>query len=83
VKRFNSKELIAIGGGNESWSNTHFEQYFSGDILDGLENGIYFEHFAPTNHMIIKKNCVVGGSYGSLLILGHMSRDFNHFYNSI
>lgn len=83
VKNFNHKELISVANSNEEWSERNFASYFNGDIIDSNEDGIYFEHFAPKDHMVIKRDCIVENTRGSLLILGHMSRDFNHFYSSI
>lgn len=83
VVRFNQRELISFSDANESWSDNHFGHYYDGDILDSLEDGICYEHFAPKDHMVIKSGCSVDGVQGSMLIVGHMSRDFNHFLSSI
>ncbi len=83
VGRYNQRELLSVAHSSEAWGDAHFESYFNGSVLDTMENGIYFEHFAPKDHMVIKRNCMVDGIYGSLVVLGHMSRDFNNFYRSI
>ncbi len=83
VTTYNIEELISISKENSVWSEKHFNEFFTGEVINKLDDGIYFEHFAPKDHMIIKKCGFLGEIPISILILGHMSRDFNRFLNSI
>lgn len=80
---YNNNELISFSRDNQEWGDTHFKEFFTGDIINRVEDGIYFEHYAPKDHMIVKKSGFIGDIPISIMVVGHMSRDFNRFFSSI
>jgi len=83
IKTFNTKELICLTNQNKSWSKSNFESFFDGSIINILNDGVYFEHFVPKDYLLVKTKVFLGEKPMSMLALGHISRDFGRFFNSL
>lgn len=82
LQTFNSQELISLAHENKTWANRHFKRFFDGTAIVAMSDGALFEELAPKDHLIVKLPVKVQGKPMSLMTLGHMSRDFNSFFNS-
>ncbi|MGP1561201.1 MAG: hypothetical protein ACTTIC_03835 [Helicobacteraceae bacterium] len=80
---FNDEALLCLANKDKNWGKSHFAEFFDGSVINTLNYGVYFEHCVPKDHLLVKTRVFQGEKPMSLLALGHMSRDFNGFFNSL
>ena len=78
----NSKPMI------EMLSNYDFEENFiskflNGEILDNLEQKLYFENLLPVGFLGACHYCSIDSRSAKMLIIGQLSTDYIYFYNNL
>lgn len=78
----NIKPLIEILNGY-GFEENEIKAFLNGNILDKLNERLYFEELLPTGFLGACHLCKVENKDAKILIIGAMSVDFIYFYNNL
>lgn len=79
---YNTKEFFSLAlryNFNESTINS----FLKGQVLDSIEEGLYFDEIVPEGYIGICHNCVIGNTETKMLVVGELPKDYEFFYNKI
>ena len=79
---FNYKEFLNLA------LSYHFDEltinkFLKGQILDNLEEGLYFENFLPIGYIGICHYCKIDNEDVKMLVIGQLPKDYEYFYEKI
>lgn len=58
-------------------------KFLTGEILNDLDEGIYFENLLPPGYIGINHSTSIEGNDVNLFVMGHLSKDYEYFYKGI
>jgi heat-inducible transcriptional repressor len=58
-------------------------KFLTGEILNDLADGIYFEDLLPSGYIGINRSTSIKGDDVNLFVVGHLSKDYEYFYKGI
>ncbi len=58
-------------------------KFLTGEILNNLQDGIYYEQLLPDGFIGINHSTKVRGTDINMLVVGHLSKDYEYFYKGI
>ncbi|NWF67080.1 MAG: hypothetical protein HXX81_06390 [Campylobacterales bacterium] len=82
VERSKLDELVNIYT-NFNMKQDNFSDAIDGELIDKLQDGIYFNLYADNGYMMIKQNAIIEDEFAKLLIVGTIYRDFEQFFEII
>lgn len=74
-----NREVVNMYSQNEITENL-FLECINGDIIDRFENGL---NFINDNYLSIKQDALIEKKRAKFLSIGHISRDFESFFNQV
>jgi len=78
----NIKSFLSLCS-NSDISEESMNMFFKGDIMDELDEGIYFDEYLPKQYMAIVNNCSSDQCDSKMIVVGDMLRDYKYLYNKI
>ncbi len=79
---YNYKEFLNLAL-NYNFDEITINRFLKGQILDGLEEGLYFEDLLPDDYIGICHYCRIDNEYVKVLVIGELAKDYEYFYNKI
>ena len=79
---YNTKEFFSLAL-SYNYDERNINHFLKGEILDSLEEGLYFDRIVPEGYIAICHKCMVGQTEAKMLVVGELSKDYEYFYNKI
>lgn len=79
---FNYKEFLSIAL-NYNFDEYTINRFLKGQILDDLNEGLYFEKLLPQDYVGICNYCKVDTQDVKMLVIGELAKDYEYFYKKI
>ena len=58
-------------------------KFLNGEILNNIEQGLYFEDLLPSGYIGICHNTTIDDTNVDMLVVGNLSKDYEYFYKGI
>lgn len=65
------------------FSEMQIHQFLNGEIVDGIQNGLFFEELLPTGYMALSHKSSINNQECNVLIIGSIATDYLYFYNNL
>lgn len=79
---FNYKEFLNLALSYD-FDELTINSFLKGEILDQIEEGLYFEEFLPVNYIGICHYCKINNEDVKMLVIGELPKDYEYFYRKI
>lgn len=79
---YNTKEFFALAL-KYNFDENSINSFLKGQVLDSIEEGLYFDGIVPEGYLGICHHCKVGNTDTKMLVVGELSKDYEYFYNKI
>ncbi len=79
---YNTKEFFALAL-KYNFDEKSINSFLKGEVLDSINEGLYFDNIVPEGYIGICHNCKVGNTDTKMLVVGELSKDYEYFYNKI
>lgn len=78
-----TSELIDMANKSSHWCEKYLVRMIEGEIIEELESGLYFRDVVPEGYMAVRGDAIFGEEETKMLCVGHLSRNFENFFNSL
>lgn len=82
LKIFNCKEFLSLAL-NYDFDEFTINQFLKGQILDNLQEGLYFEELLPMNYMGVCHSSMIDNEDVKMLVVGELPKNYEYFYKKI
>ena len=79
---FNYKEFLNLAL-TYNFDERTINGFLKGDILDKVEEGLYFEELLPNDYIGICHKCKIDNDDVKILVVGQLPKNYEYFYNKI
>jgi heat-inducible transcriptional repressor len=79
---YNTKEFFSLAL-RYNFDEKSINSFLKGEVLDSIEEGLYFDNIVPEGYIGICHNCKVGNTETKMLVVGELLKDYEYFYNKI
>lgn len=79
---FNYKEFFELAL-NYNFDELTINSFLKGQVLDNLEQGLYFEDLLPNDYIGICHNCQIDNEDVKMLVIGQLPKNYEYFYENI
>ncbi len=79
---FNYREFLSLAL-KYDFDELTINKFLKGNILDLVNNGLYFEELLPSEYMAICHRCIIDDEEYKVLVVGELSKDYEYFYKKI
>lgn len=79
---FNYKEFLNLAL-SYNFDEITIDSFLKGEILNKVEEGLYFENLLPQDYMGICHSCSIEGNDVKMLVIGELAKDYEFFYEKI
>mgnify|MGYP003386130399 FL=1 len=79
---FNYKEFLALAL-TYDLNELTINKFLKGQILDELDEGLYFENFLPIGYIGICHYCKINNEDVKMLVIGQLPKNYEYFYKKI
>jgi len=79
---FNYKEFLNLAL-SYNFDELTINRFLKGQILDNLEEGLYFENFIPIGYIGICHYCKIDNEDVKMLVIGQLPKNYEYFYKKI
>merc|ERR1711916_336884 len=79
---FNYKEFLNLAL-TYNFDEITINSFLKGEILDKVEEGLYFEELLPNDYIGICHKCKIGSEYVKMLVVGQLPKNYEYFYQKI
>ncbi|WP_121628129.1 heat-shock protein [Poseidonibacter antarcticus] len=79
---FNYKEFLDLAL-TYDFDELTINKFLKGQILDELDEGLYFDNFLPIGYIGICHYCKINNEEVKMLVIGQLPKNYEYFYNKI
>lgn len=79
---FNYKEFLDLAL-TYDFDELTINRFLKGQILDDLDEGLYFENLLPLGYIGICHYCKINNEEVKMLVIGQLPKDYEYFYKKI
>ena len=79
---FNYKEFLNLAL-SYNFDEITIDSFLKGEILNKVEEGLYFENLLPQDYIGICHSCSIEGNDVKMLVIGELAKDYEFFYEKI
>ena len=79
---FNYKEFLNLAL-SYNFDELTINRFLKGQILDNLEEGLYFDNFLPIGYIGICHYCKIDNEDVKMLVIGQLPKNYEYFYKKI
>lgn len=79
---YNTKEFFKLAL-QYNLNEERINDFLNGNILESIQEGLYFENIVPEGYIGICHKCYIGNKESKLFVVGELSKDYEYLYNKI